>query len=88
MPSSPTQISAALIVKVDTSGNSLIAKSSLALTALEGAQLFASCTLVTVTLCVAVVLLRSAAGIVKVPLPPLIATLPVSPVAAFGAPRS
>ena len=33
-------------------------------------------------------LVKSPAGIVKVPLPPLTVTLPVKPVAVFGAPRS
>ena len=86
--SSPTQISSATIVKVDTSGNALITKSSLALTALEGEQLLPSVTFVTVTACVAPALVSSAAGIIIVPLPPLIATLAVSPVAVFGADRS
>ena len=88
VPSSPTQISAAVMVKVDTSGKALIAKSSLALTALDGEQPLPSVTFVTVTVCVAVAVVNSAAGMVKVPLPPLMATLAVSPVAAFGADKS
>ena len=88
VPSSPTQISIALIDNVDTLGKALIAKASLALNALAGEQPLPSVTFVTVTLWAAVVPVRSAAGIVNVPLPPLIVTLPVKPVAAFGAPRS
>ena len=88
VPSSPTQMSSALIVKVDTSGRVLMAKASLALSVLAGEQPLPSVTLVTVTLCEAVVLVRSAAGIVKVPLPLLTVTLAVRPVAALGAPRS
>ena len=88
MPSSSKQISTALKVNVLTSGNTLIAKSSLALTALAGEQLLPSVTFVTVTVCEALVLVRLAAGMVIVPLPLLIVTLAVKPVAAFGAARS
>ena len=88
VPSSSRQIATALSVNVLTSGKPLIANTSLALTALAGEQLLPSVTLVTVTVCVIVVEVSSAAGMVKVPLPPLIATLAVSPVAALGALRS
>ena len=88
VPSSPMHISSALMVKVDTSGNPLMAKASLTLKALAGEQPLPSVTFVIVTVWVAVVLVRSAAGIVKVPLPPLTVTLPVKPVAAFGAAKS
>ena len=49
VPSSPTQISSMLIVKVDTSGNPLMAKASLTLNALAGEQPLASVTFVIVT---------------------------------------
>ena len=88
IPSSPTQISSTLIVNVETSGNSLMAKASLTLKALAGVQPLPSITLVMVTDCEAVVLDRSPAGIVNVPLPLLIVTFPVKPVAALGAARS
>ena len=88
MPSSPTHISSALSVKVDTSGKPLIAKASLTLNALAGEHPLPSVTLVMVTVWEAVVLVKSAAGMVNVPLPPLTVTLPVKPVAVFGAPKS
>ena len=81
-------MSATLIFKLDTFGKPLIAKASLALTALAGEQPLPSVTLVTTTLCAAAVLVKLAAGMVKVPLPLLIVTLPTKPVAVLGAPKS
>ena len=87
-PSSPIHISSALTFKVDTSGSSLIAKTSLVLILVAGLQPFASVTFIMMMLWEAEVAVRSAAGIVSVPVPPLIVTLATRSFALLGEPKS
>ena len=86
-PLSPTQIAAALALRLPVFGRLLIINVAPTLNMLAGEQPSASSTTVIVTTCAADALVRLAAGIVKMPVPPVIVTMPVKPVARFGAPR-
>ena len=88
IPSSPTQISSTLMVKVETSGSGFTANTSLTLKLLVGLQALPSVTFIIMILCEPEVVVNEAAGIVNVPVPPLIVTLVTKSFALLGAPKS